>query len=97
MRQDTSQAAPAKPVVELAINSPLLEEQRRRLVRIKRAIRRKTSGGIRELKMELRGDELLLRGSCSTFYCKQIAQTAAMSYLSGETLINEIEVDARPR
>lgn len=72
-------------------------EQRRRLVRIKRAIRRKTSGGVQHLSVELNGDTLVLRGSCSSFYCKQKAQHAAMDILKGETLDNQIQVDVLPR
>jgi hypothetical protein len=97
MSHETSPASVTKPVVEFALPSELPEAQRRRVARIKRAIRRTTSGGVRELKLEIRGDELLLHGQCASFYCKQVAQTTAMRYLSGETLLNEIQVDARPR
>jgi hypothetical protein len=97
MSQDTSPASIAKPAVEFVVPPDVHEEQRRRVARIKRAIRRNTSGGVRELKLEMRGDELLLHGKCASFYCKQVAQTTAMRYLSGQTLLNDIQVDARPR
>jgi osmotically-inducible protein OsmY len=72
-------------------------QQRRRITRIKRAIRRQTSGGIRELAVDLEVGSVRLRGRCSSFYCKQMAQQAAMNFLPGETIVNEIEVAALPR
>jgi osmotically-inducible protein OsmY len=66
-------------------------------MRIKRVIRRHTSGGIRELSVELQTGSVRLRGQCNSFYCKQMAQQAAMSFLPGETIVNEIEVAAVPR
>jgi hypothetical protein len=97
MSRDTLPVSIAKPIVEFALQSEMPEEERRRVARIKRAIRRTTSGGVRDLKLEIRGAELWLHGRCASFYCKQVAQTTAMRYLSGGTLINEIEVDGRPR
>ena len=68
------------------------------LSRIKRAIRRKTGGGVDGLVVERQTDVVLLRGRCPSFYCKQVAQTAAMSYLlDGQHLQNEIEVVVTPR
>lgn len=72
-----------------------LEDQRRLLARIKRAIRRKTSGGVSELVVVKEEDSLFLRGRCVSFYCKQMAQHAALDFLDGEQLINQIEVAPR--
>ena len=72
------------------------DEHRRRVARIKRSIRRETSGGVHQLKVEVSEGTLRLRGRCSSFYCKQKAQHAAMDHLISETLVNEIEV-ALPR
>jgi osmotically-inducible protein OsmY len=94
--QNTSPAA-VKPVDDIVLPSKPHDDQRRRLARVKRAIRRQTGGGVHQLKVEVNGETLLLRGRCASFYCKQKAQHAAMGYLSGETLINEIEVDIVPR
>jgi osmotically-inducible protein OsmY len=90
----------SSPAVESADNLVLPTEQqneRRRLVRIKRKIRQQTSGGVQNLKIELADGTLTLRGSCNSFYCKQKAQHAAMDLLTGETLVNEIQVAAVPR
>jgi hypothetical protein len=94
--QNTSHATD-KSVANLVLPAEQQDEQRRRMARIKRTIRRQTGGGVHQLKVEVSGDTLLLRGRCASFYCKQKAQHAAMDYLLGETLINEIEVDALPR
>jgi hypothetical protein len=45
----------------------------RHLLKIKRAIRRMTSGGVHELAVEQQSDTVFLRGHCTSFYCKQIA------------------------
>ena len=60
--------------------------------RIRRAVRRETRGGISQLKIEIDSRGIRLRGQCGSFYCKQLAQQAAMR-LSGETPVNnQIEV-----
>lgn len=85
-----------KPVVDVAISKEV-DEERRRIVRIKRAIRRKTGGGILQLTVEVEGELLVLRGRSASFYYKQIAQEACMKQLDGQLLVNEIQVDVRPR
>jgi hypothetical protein len=61
--------------------------------RIKRSVRGRTCGGVRDLVVEIRADGILLNGHCDTFYCKQLAQHAAMRLAGRETVINHIEVD----
>ena len=46
--------------------------------RIKRLIRRRTGGGIYQLRVDVGPESILLSGRCTTFYCKQLAQQAAM-------------------
>jgi osmotically-inducible protein OsmY len=86
-----------QPVSKVVLPTETVDEQRRRAARIKRSIRRQTSGAVQNLQVELRGEMLMLRGHCANFYCKQKAQHAAMKYLVSETLVNEIQVDAVPR
>jgi hypothetical protein len=97
MIQNSPQTANAQPVTEVVMSPGKVDEQRRRLASIKRSVRRQTSGAVQELRVEVTGDTLVLRGRCANFYCKQKAQHAAMKYLKGETLVNEIEVAALPR
>jgi osmotically-inducible protein OsmY len=60
--------------------------------RIRRAVRRETRGGVSQLKVEIDSRGIRLRGQCRSFYCKQLAQQAAMR-LSGETPVdNQVEV-----
>ncbi len=58
---------------------------------IERAVRRKTSGGVRNLRVEVNRGGIVLEGRCDTYYCKQLAQHAAMN-LSGDPLSNQIRV-----
>jgi len=63
--------------------------------RIRRAVRRETRGGVSQLKVEIDSRGIHLRGQCRSFYCKQLAQQAAMR-LSGEAALdNQIEVRER--
>ena len=58
---------------------------------IERAVRRETAGGVRNLRVEVNRGGVVLEGRCDTFYCKQLAQHAAMT-LSHNPLKNEIRV-----
>ena len=97
MAEQPSLAVKASPIARSIPPSDDAFAQRRRITRIKRVIRRNTSGGIRELAVELETGSVRLRGQCNSFYCKQMAQQAAMNFLPGETIVNEIEVAALPR
>jgi hypothetical protein len=96
MADQAADTSAIKPIVEVAISKEL-DEEHRRLVRIKRAVRRKTGGGILQLTVEVEGESLVLRGRSASFYYKQIAQEACMKHLDGQVLVNEIQVDVRPR
>lgn len=68
------------------------QEAERLAASIERAVSRETGGGVRNLRVEIHDDEVLLTGRCNTYYTKQVAQHAAM-VLSGENgLTNCIEV-----
>ncbi len=58
---------------------------------IERAVRRETAGGVRNLRVEVKRGGVILEGRCETFYCKQLAQHAAMN-LSHDPLTNQIRV-----
>ena len=64
----------------------------RRVASIERAVCRRTVGGVRDLRVEISDDGVLLEGHCSTYYCKQLAQTAAMAVFGSGQLTNHIEV-----
>lgn len=59
---------------------------------VKHEVHERTSGKIHGLRVEVRDTTVRLQGRCSTFYCKQLAQHAAMALIGDGTLINEIEV-----
>jgi hypothetical protein len=95
MLEDLSQALLAGNVVVAPKQS---DDQLRLLARIKRAVRRKTGGGILKLAVLLQNETIVLRGNCTSFYCKQVAQETAMSFLRKieVQLLNEIEVSPPP-
>lgn len=59
--------------------------------RIARVVERRTSGRIRNLKVEVRQDGVVLEGYCATYYLKQLAQHAAMELTGGKPIVNEIQ------
>ena len=69
-----------------------LAEAERLAACIERAVWRETGGRVRNLRVEINGDGVLLTGRCSTYYTKQKAQHAAMAVPGGGQLTNRIEV-----
>ncbi len=60
---------------------------------IERAVRRETGGSVQKLCVEVHRNGILLSGRCNTYYTKQKAQHAAMTFCSsGRQLTNRIEV-----
>lgn len=72
--------------------SRMSAEDEKLAARIERHVRRKTNDKVRELRVEISRDGVVLRGRCGTYYCKQLAQHAAMSLLEDAVLLNQIEV-----
>ncbi len=62
------------------------------MVRVQRAVRHRTEDRVRNLQVLVQENTLILRGRCATYYCKQLAQAAAMEAAPGFELHNEIEV-----
>jgi len=62
-------------------------------VSIEKAVQQETGGGVANLSVVVRGGRVWLHGSCSSYYCKQLAQHAAMAGPTGLNLTNCIEVD----
>jgi hypothetical protein len=69
-----------------------LEEAEQLAASIERAVQLETGRGVRNLWVEVNRDGVLLNGRCTTYYCKQLAQHAAMSIHGGDRLTNRIEV-----
>jgi osmotically-inducible protein OsmY len=59
---------------------------------IERAVWQETHGGVRDLRVEVSRDGVLLSGRCDTYYTKQRAQHAAMAVPGGGPLTNGIVV-----
>jgi hypothetical protein len=60
--------------------------------RVERTIREKTSGLIRELRVEVAASEIVVTGRAATYYAKQLATHAALDACENLTLTNDIEV-----
>lgn len=71
--------------------SETLADTERLAALVERAVRRGTSGGVRSLRVEVNRGGIVLEGRCDTYYCKQLAQHAAMT-VSRDPLSNEIRV-----
>ncbi len=59
---------------------------------IEQAVRRETGGGVKGLRVEVGHGGVCLEGHCDTYYCKQLAQHAAMGMSGDDRLTNRIEV-----
>jgi hypothetical protein len=69
-----------------------LEEAEALAASIERAVQMETGRGVDDLTVEVRPEGICLKGRCTTYYTKQLAQHAAMSIPGGDRLINSIEV-----
>ncbi len=57
----------------------------------------RTGRQIRNLRVEVERDEVRLSGNCNTFYCKQLAQQAAMDVSHSIQLCNDLHVAGERR
>jgi hypothetical protein len=62
------------------------------IARIERIVRCRTGGRIRDLRVELQGEDVVLSGTASTYYAKQLATHAALDEITNGQLTNSIEV-----
>jgi osmotically-inducible protein OsmY len=69
-----------------------LAEAERLAASIERAVWEETGGGVRDLRVEVSRQGVLLTGRCETYYTKQKAQHAAMAVPGGGQLTNRIQV-----
>ncbi len=60
--------------------------------RIEQVVWHATAAGVKNLRVELRDDQVILTGRCRTYYTKQIAQHVAMETAAGWSVVNRIEV-----
>ena len=84
-----------RKLVSLELEAQLpetLEEAERLAVSIERAVQRDTGRQVRDLSVEVGPEGVQLKGQCATYYCKQLAQHAAMGVPGGDRLTNSIEV-----
>lgn len=70
----------------------LVSEAQRQVEAIEGVVQRRTSGQIRDLRVELQNGLIVLSGRTSTYYAKQLAQQAALDVAGHHELANEIVV-----
>ncbi len=63
-----------------------------RLFELERKINAKTSGRIKELQVESTGDSVILSGTTTTYYSKQLATQLILDELGELDLDNDIDV-----
>ncbi len=69
-----------------------LEEAEILAASIERAVQEETGRSVLDLSVEVGEDGVLLKGHCATYYCKQLAQHAAMEMTGVNRLTNSIKV-----
>jgi hypothetical protein len=69
-----------------------VEEAEMLAASIERAVQNETAHGVDNLTVEVSAEGIRLHGRCETYYCKQLAQHAAMAIPGGDRLVNNIEV-----
>ncbi len=79
-------AEPVSPEL-LGLVPQTLAEAEALAVSIEKAVQEETAGGVANLSVTVRGNRIWLHGSCSSYYCKQLAQHAAMTVPAGVHLI----------
>lgn len=90
-RLDLANRAAARSLAEALPET--LAEAEALAAAIERAVNHQTSGGVRELRVVVSGETVVLCGHCDTYYCKQLAQEAARSGApESRALTNAIEV-----
>jgi hypothetical protein len=70
------------------------ERGRQLVIAIRQRIESRLHGRVRNLKVQLADNTVVLEGQCATYYTKQLAQHAALGILEDEQLENAIVVSA---
>jgi hypothetical protein len=68
------------------VSSPLVES------RAAVALRHNSIPALRKLVIDETDEAVVIRGSVTSYYLKQLAQEALMPYLDGRTLLNRVTV-----
>lgn len=63
---------------------------------LEQIVRRRTGRRVRNLRVELAGERVILRGQATSYYVKQLAQHGIFEILPRILLENTIDVEMRP-
>ncbi len=61
-------------------------------VRVERIVNLRTASRVKDLQVDVQGQDVILRGIAPTYYVKQLATHAAMDEIEQYTLTNDIDV-----
>lgn len=73
-------------------SDPLQFEAESLTARIEQIVWHATAAAVKNLRVQIHENQVLLTGRCRTYYTKQIAQHAAMEAAVGCEVVNEIIV-----
>jgi len=62
------------------------------VTRIERIVRCRTGGRIRDLRVDVSADSVVISGVASTYYAKQLVTHAALDEITDRVLTNAVEV-----
>jgi hypothetical protein len=84
---------PSGTFSDSATKPDVQDERRRELaIAIRQRIETRLAGRVRDLAVRIKGEAIVLEGTCATYYTKQLAQHAALGVLEEEQLENAIVV-----
>ena len=78
------------PTPTLAAESP--DEVDQAVLRLEKIVQCRTGSRLRDLHVEVRGDEVVLTGRAASYYAKQLATHAALPEVAPRKLTNAIDV-----
>jgi hypothetical protein len=90
--EELREVQPVAPELLGLVPHTLVEAEKLALS-IETAVQQETAGGVANLSVVIDKNHIWLHGSCSSYYCKQLAQHAAMAVPAVRNLTNCIEVD----
>jgi hypothetical protein len=78
--------------MSLVCQTPTIAEELALVSRLERLVHGRTGSRIRDLRVEVLDDEVVLTGRAASYYAKQLATHAALGEIAPRVLTNAIDV-----